>query len=310
MRNKNLILNYVFLSCLIVLFLNDHFFKFHYTSWFTGKLSDVVGIILFPMLITYLFPKLKQNSVFITILFFIFWKSPFSENFIQLYNVISPISIHRVVDYSDLLVLLLLPIPYFLLINSVVLERFSLKKTNVFAVLLPTVFVLMSTSQSNTYTYSPKTGELTFRDAHFEIKKTKLDLLKELENQNIILVKDTAFILESSRFAVSRMGKFDQNAIEKGGDIFKINNADLKDVILKEIDESSDYKIQEIKIGDRTIRNLRFSIRPAYMKMSPKKFIEIKVNGVEIDKNLYNDKVGTRLREIYQSIITSKFKHF
>jgi branched-subunit amino acid permease len=86
MRNKNLILNPAFLICLVVLFLNDHFFKFYYTSWFTGKLSDIAGIILLPMLLTYLFPKLKQNSVFVAGLLFTFWKSPFSEGFIKVYN--------------------------------------------------------------------------------------------------------------------------------------------------------------------------------------------------------------------------------
>lgn len=311
MRNKNLIVNYIFLICLIVLFLNDHIFKFQYTSWFTGKLSDIAGIILLPMLLAYLFPKLKENSVFAAGLFFTFWKSPFSESFIKFYNFISPISIHRIVDYSDLLVLLLLPIPYLLIKKNTVLEHFNLKKINVLAVLLPTILVLMSTSQARTYTYSRETGALNFMDVRFEIKKTESDLLKEIQNQNLVLVKDTAFILEASRYTVSEMGKFNQNALEKGNeDIFKINNAELKNILLKEIERSSDYKIQEIKIGERTIRNLRFSIKPAYMKMSPKKFSEIVVHGAEIDKNLDDDKVGERLREIYKSIIISKFKHF
>ncbi|WP_415328274.1 hypothetical protein [Chryseobacterium sp. MMS23-Vi53] len=310
MRNKNLILNYVFLSCLIILFLNDHIFKFQYTSWFTGKLSDVVGIILLPMLLTYLFPKLKENSVFEAGLFFAFWKSPFSESFIKIYNVISPISIHRVVDESDLLVLLLLPIPYFLIKNIHVLDQFSLKKINVFAVLLPTVFVLMSTSQANVYSYSSDTGILSFRDARFEIKKTGPNLLKEFEDQNVAWVKDTVYILESMRFQIARMGKIDQKAIKNGGDIFKINNTELKEHIEREIYYSSDYKIKEIKIGDRIIKNLRFSIHPSYMKMSPKKFVQIEVREVQIDKNLDQDKVGDRLRELYQSIIASKFKHF
>jgi hypothetical protein len=308
MRNKNLILNYVFLSCLIVLFLNDHLFKFQYTSWLTGKLSDVVGIILLPMLLTYLFPKLKQNSVFVAGLFFAFWKSPFSESFIKIYNIISPISIHRVVDYTDVLVLLLLPIPYFLIKNSSSLERFSVKKINVFAVLLPAMFVLMSTSPL--YTYSSETGVLTFREASFEIKKTEPELLKEFKNQNIILVKDTAQILEDLRFRISRIGKFNQEAIKNGGDIFKVDNADLKEIIIKEISESSDYKIKEINIGDKTVKNLRFSIKPAYTKMNPKKFVQIQIHEIQIDKNLDDYKVEKRLRKTYQSIITSKFKHF
>ncbi|WP_449401282.1 hypothetical protein [Chryseobacterium wanjuense] len=178
-------------------------------------------------------------------------------------------------------------------------------------VLLPALLVLMSTSQPKSYTYSPETGMLTFNnDIRFEVKKTKIELINEIRNQNLVIVKDTAYILESSRFIVSRMGKFDQGAIKNDGDIFKVDNADLKKVLLKEIEESSDYKITELAIGERTVKNLRFSIGPAFDKISPKKFSEIVVHGVQIDKNLDNDKVGARLREIYKSVITNKFKNF
>lgn len=310
MRNKNLILNYVFLSCVIVLFINDHFFKFQYTSWFTGKLSDAVGIILLPMLVTFAFPKLKENSVFASGLFFIFWKSPFSESFIRMYNAISPIDIHRVIDYSDLIVLLLLPIPYFLIKNDHIFENFVIRKIHAAVVLFPTVFVLMSTSQSNGYTYSPETGKLTFRDFNFEMKKTESDLLMKLEEQHIKVVKDTLQILHSLRYEISAMGKFDQGAITKGGDIFKVDNAELRKRIEERIYYSSDYKIKELKIGERTVKNISFSIGPAYNKINAKKFIAIKLHELEIDKRLDDDKVAASLREIYQSAVMSSFKSF
>lgn len=310
MRNKNLILNYVFLSCLLVLFMNDHFFKFYYTSWFTGKLSDVVGIILLPMLITYIFPKLKENSVFASGLFFIFWKSPFSQSFINIYNTVSPIDIHRVIDYSDLMVLLLLPIPYFLIKNDHVFENFVIRKIHAAVVLFPTVFVLMSTSQANGYTYSPESGKLAFRHFSFDIKKTEGDLLKKLEEQNLTVVKDTAEVLHSLRYQISDVGKFDQDAIVKGGEIFKVNNDELRKLITEQMYLSSDYKIKDLKIGERTVKNVRFSIRPAYNKMNDKKFISIELREVQIDKDLDDDKVADRLREIYQSAVMSRFKNF
>lgn len=310
MRNKNLILNYVFLSCLLVLFMNDHFFKFHYTSWFTGKLSDVVGIILLPMLITYIFPKLKENSVFASGLFFIFWKSPFSESFINIYNIISPIYIHRVIDYSDLMVLLLLPIPYFLIKNDHIFENFVIRKIHAAVVLFPTVFVLMSTSQANGYTYSPGSGKLAFRHFSFDIKKTEGDLLKKLKEQNLTVVKDTAEVLHSLRYQISDVGKFDQDAIVKGGEIFKVDNDELRKLITEQMYLSSDYKIKDLKIGERTVKNVRFSIRPAYNKMNDKKFISIELREVQIDKDLDDDKVADRLREIYQSAVMSRFKNF
>ena len=44
MRDKNLILNPVFVGCLTLLFLNDHLFKTMYHNGATGKLSDMAGV--------------------------------------------------------------------------------------------------------------------------------------------------------------------------------------------------------------------------------------------------------------------------
>ncbi|MDQ1161273.1 hypothetical protein QE422_001641 [Chryseobacterium sp. SORGH_AS 447] len=310
MRDKNLILNPVFVGCLTLLFLNDHLFKTMYHNGATGKLSDMAGIVLFPMLLAYLFPKFRENAVFVAGAFFIFWKSPFSGSLITLYNRVSPISIHRVVDYTDLWVLLLLPIPYFLIKNSFYLKKINFLKVNVFAVLIPTVFVLMSTSPPYSYFYISEKGTLVFKGASIEIKKTKTDLLREMDVHHVAWVKDTAEVIESLRFETSRMGKFDQNALKNGGAIFTIDNDELRLLILRKIYESSDYKIPELKIGDRTVKNLRLSIEPSYREINSKKFSTVVIREVEIDKNLDHDKAGKELRKIYQDIIISKFKNF
>lgn len=311
MGNKYLLLNYVFLSCLLILVLNDHYFKFHYTSWFTGKLSDIVGIILLPMLLTFLLPKLGRFSVIAAGLFFIFWKSSLSENFIQFYNIISPIGIERVVDYSDLLVLLLLPVPYYLMKEISILERFSFKKVNTLVVLLPTVFILMSTSPPRkAYYYSKETGVMTFPNLGFDIKKTEPALLSELKNQNIAFSKDTAVILEKSKYRIGNIIELNQKAIAGDGTISRINNDSLKALLIKEIDRRPDYIIPELQIGDRTVKNIRFSTSFADRAINPKKFTYIRVHSVEIDKNLDQDKIDDRLREIYQNIVMSKFKNF
>lgn len=53
-RNKHLLLNWVFLPCLLVLALNDHFLKYGYPGWLTGKLSDFAGLLIFPLFLAYL----------------------------------------------------------------------------------------------------------------------------------------------------------------------------------------------------------------------------------------------------------------
>lgn len=78
-RNKHYLLNVVFLACVILLVVNDHSFKYTFSNWLTGKLSDAAGIILLPMLIAFIFPATKKHAVSSSALFFIFWKSPYSR---------------------------------------------------------------------------------------------------------------------------------------------------------------------------------------------------------------------------------------
>jgi len=303
MRNRNLILNYVFISCLIVLFLNDHLFKFQYTSWFTGKLSDIVGIILLPMLLTYLFPKLKQNSVFVAGLFFAFWKSPFSESFIKIYNTISPISIHRVVDYTDLLVLLLLPIPYFLIRNSNSFVQFSIKKINVFAVLLPTMLVLMSTSPPPYY-YHPKTGNVYFDGYSVEVNKPKEEIIAELKKRNINIYKDTVKIIRASQHYFFR--RYDIKIIEKDlqkyQQMVKFNNDSIRIQVLNIIDKSTDYKIDSIKIGDEQIKNITIDLQKRDDNSSV-----IHLYDATIDKNLDEDNVTRKIKKQYRTLLKEYF---
>ncbi|MFM8834327.1 MAG: hypothetical protein ACKOEV_11970, partial [Cytophagales bacterium] len=114
-RNKYYLLNIVFLASLVTLLLNDHYLKYAFSNWLTGKLSDVVGIIVLPLLLAFIFPKQKKYSVWMSALLFAFWKSPFSQSLIDLYNQIAFIQTSRIVDFTDMYVLLLLPVPYFII---------------------------------------------------------------------------------------------------------------------------------------------------------------------------------------------------
>ena len=48
------------LSAIAILIVNDQYLKYAYTSWLTGKLSDVAGLIFFPILLE---PLLKSRSL-------------------------------------------------------------------------------------------------------------------------------------------------------------------------------------------------------------------------------------------------------
>lgn len=109
---KSILTSRLFIVGLVLLLINDFYLKSTYGNWFTGKLSDLAGLFIFPLFFTALFPK-KKNVIFIgTTLFFIYWKSSLSTPFISIANEVG-LPIGRVIDYSDLLALLILPLAYY-----------------------------------------------------------------------------------------------------------------------------------------------------------------------------------------------------
>src|SRR6476619_4308728 len=123
-RNKFLLFNWLFISGLILLALNDHYLKSRFPNWFTGKLSDFAGMFILPMFLLFMFPKITRNAASISGVFFIFWKLPVSETFINFYNQFAPISIVRTVDYTDLVALAFLPLSHVFIQK---IDRFKIK---------------------------------------------------------------------------------------------------------------------------------------------------------------------------------------
>lgn len=121
-KQSNYLLNLPFIIGLIFLILNDHYLKGVYGNWFTGKLSDFAGILILPLFLKFVFKRSNSMSIIMTVVLFVFWKSPFSEPFIEVYNSISPISTARIVDYTDFWAFLMLPLSYYILEN---IKRFS-----------------------------------------------------------------------------------------------------------------------------------------------------------------------------------------
>lgn len=160
---------------------NDHFFKWQFSNWFTGKLSDFMGMIILPLFIVYLFPKWQKASIIITFLFFIYWKSPYSQVFIDFYNQYSPIQITRIVDYTDFLAFSILPFTYYLIKNINGWENLKIKKVNPIFVLVPTVFSLLSTSpplRLNFIRYDEAENK-------FQVKMNKEELLEQIRKEGI-----------------------------------------------------------------------------------------------------------------------------
>jgi hypothetical protein len=98
-----------FLTALAVLLVNDFWLKSHYPGLVTGKLSDFAGIAVIALPCLAAFPR-RARAIYLAIAAaFLWWKSPLSGAFISFANGMLPYDIARVVDYSDLLALLVLP---------------------------------------------------------------------------------------------------------------------------------------------------------------------------------------------------------
>lgn len=102
-----------FLLALLLLLTNDFIFKPTFHNFITGKLSDFAGLFVFPIFWLALFPNRKKIIYFLTAFLFIFWKSAYSQVLIDTWNSLELLNISRVVDYTNLFALLILPISYY-----------------------------------------------------------------------------------------------------------------------------------------------------------------------------------------------------
>ncbi len=118
----------LFLTVVLLLFLNDFILKYKFHNEITGKLSDFAGLFAFPYFISLFVPKQAKAVYFLTAFLFIIWKSPFIQPVITLFNNIG-IGISRVEDYTDLISLLILPFSYKYLISP---NKILLRLPNIF----------------------------------------------------------------------------------------------------------------------------------------------------------------------------------
>lgn len=117
MRNRDLILNPYFLIGLCLLMANDFVFKYEYGNFITGKLSDYVGLLIFPMFVAYLVPKLRRSISLIVGFAFFIWKTPLATPFIEQVNGLFSFSLYRTIDYTDYMALPILLLSHYLINN-------------------------------------------------------------------------------------------------------------------------------------------------------------------------------------------------
>ena len=146
MKNHfNLLTSRLFIIGLLVLIVNDHILKYSFPGFLTGKLSDISGLFIFPIFFAAFWNRQRRIIYWITGLIFIFWKLPISQGGIDTWNNLGLFSISRVVDYSDLITLIVLPISYLYVNNLRVTHPFRFNIKPVFIGII-SIFAFSATS--------------------------------------------------------------------------------------------------------------------------------------------------------------------
>ena len=107
-----LLIDKFFILGLFCLLTNDLILKYQFGGFVTGKLSDIAGLFIFPFFWSVFFVRHELKIYLLTILIFVIWKAPLSTNLINWINHTLGTEFSRVVDYTDLVALFILPISY------------------------------------------------------------------------------------------------------------------------------------------------------------------------------------------------------
>jgi hypothetical protein len=198
-HNKSLLFNWIFIFSMTLLALNDHYLKAAVGNWLTGKISDFAGLLILPMFLLFIIPKLNRLAFVISGLFFIFWKLPLSQNFIDQYNQIALIPITRTVDYTDLVALFMLPVSYLL---TQYIHRFEIPRSlrlslHPALVLVPCSFIFMATSPPISYYMKPG-GDIHIGKS-YRMKVSKEKILQKLSAAGFTIMPDTSQAVEFNR---------------------------------------------------------------------------------------------------------------
>lgn len=153
---RQLLLHPVFLSALILLLLNDHWGKYAFHNWITGKLSDFTGVLVLAIFLYAITPLNKLYSILITVLLFAWWKTPLSQPFISWLQDYWQLPVNRIIDYSDFAAFSILPLLYYIYPLKPLIPKIAGLLKN--AVILATVFSIMATTVPYRYFHYTEDG--------------------------------------------------------------------------------------------------------------------------------------------------------
>ena len=241
----NLFFHPLFLSSLALLLLNDLFFKYQFHNWLTGKLSDFAGLLVFSIFFITIFPSRKKLVLILIALLFCWWKSSLSTPLIYFLNTKSGIPINRVIDYTDLFALFILPLALYL--KPVKYKETVLRKCIAYIIAFISVTAFTATSLPRKLADNNKVQ----LDKYIRTKKDKTTIIKRLEEQGLFPVNDTIYerIWDHSYYLKSK---------DTIGTMIPVDS--LYSGVYKKINYGFSYTIPKMYVDGDSISNLQFVI--------------------------------------------------
>ncbi len=188
-RKPQLLLHPFFIIALLFLLLNDFFWKYEYPGWITGKLSDFSGLFVFTVFLRAVLSVERKLLILFVTLFFIWWKSPLSENLIDLIKNYPGLNITRVQDYTDLLALFILPFAGYL--KPLPLPNNFLYSTARNISLILSLFAFCFTTLPRQLIYYPYRDNEVLFNAEFSTRLSEQEVLARLRINNSGYQKDS-----------------------------------------------------------------------------------------------------------------------
>lgn len=183
------LLNPYFVTCLLILLVNDFWLKATFHNWLTGKLSDISGVAMMTLLIFAIGGwTAKRQICFIIASLFIFWKSACSQPIIDAWNTIGLVDIGRTVDYTDIpCLLILIPVYYY--------EPGIIRSMNTIArkITLASLAVLGLFSTVATSKIKRLVGNNLYVNTRMKLSTERETLIARLRNDHVQVEYDTFY---------------------------------------------------------------------------------------------------------------------
>ncbi len=291
-NRANLLLSPYFVLALGLLILNDHYLKFQYPGLITGKISDIVGLVVFVFLVSVIWPSSRKWIAPVTGLLFVLWKSPWATPFIQWHNALMPYDVQRVEDYTDLAALMVLPWAHFYIQKIYPQKVHTAKRLLQTSMGVVAAMAIMATSLPRK-PYVPD-GDVLI-DKNYKIEKTKAQILTELDQMGYVVsthfeTRDTSNSTppQYREVEVKLIGEIDLDSLDRARASWQYFSLDSIELITEGVNKYP-------------IKTLNFRIKE-YHDMTPSELqvINISINDTRM---LQDYRTLKRMSKIYEKVI-------